>query len=216
MKPRTNHFNKWHFLPMIFIILALGLTGCLGRASGNIQKTYEEWNAELQSDLESLQKAYDNLKSSYQTSEEENSGLKIAKESLQSSYNKLSSSFNELRDGYDSLKSEYLQTTGKYSALQGEYDTLNEELAAMKEKFPPKDFTSYGELVEWASFHAKDVSQQGSMYERHLQLQKMALADGYLWNVSYDPEIGVISCVTAGNSIYHVAVGGYVSLVGQK
>ncbi|MFC1914867.1 hypothetical protein ACFLWK_01275 [Chloroflexota bacterium] len=78
----------------------------------------------------------------------------------------------------------------EYEALQSENANLVAELAEMKEVYPPRDFSSLGELRGWLM--ANDISEKPDTqfiedwYGRALEVQEAAARDGYLVSVDYD------------------------------
>jgi len=76
------------------------------------------------------------------------------------------------------------------SSLTAENDDLQDELDDINEVFPPRNFSSYGELTNWLA--SNDVSGPPytptveEWYARAMELQQDALDDGYIISVDID------------------------------
>jgi hypothetical protein len=122
-----------------------------------------------------------------------------------------------------SLKAELVGVQSDLTSLQGDYDALNtdyqaasEELADIKEVYPPTYFDNYNELDSWVSEHCR-LAQGAGTFRQHLDLQKMALADGYIWSVEYDRDSRyIISVVIAGDSVYWVWLDGLIEWIAYR
>ena len=104
--------------------------------------------------------------------------------------------------------------TGHYPALEAdlsaadaEYEELTARLGGLETLFPPRNFTDADELLGWLE-EAVPLIPDGNSLQRHLDLQKMALADGYTWSIWVDvsnPNLTYVgSHVVAGDTIYLV------------
>jgi hypothetical protein len=86
------------------------------------------------------------------------------------------------------------------TTLQASYDTINTELVAMKKIYPPGDFTSLAQLIQWVTVHKQPASQYLDIsFRSALKVQAAGLQDGYLISVMYDdndidPGTGWIIC----------------------
>ena len=86
----------------------------------------------------------------------------------------------------------------KYDALQEENVRLQQELNNIKEKYPPRDFSSLTELQEWLSQNdvseREDTTTAERWYSKALEIQEDALRDGFIISADYDEdEDGMVS-----------------------
>ncbi|MGI2335946.1 MAG: hypothetical protein ACRKGH_04800 [Dehalogenimonas sp.] len=91
--------------------------------------------------------------------------------------------------------------------LQAQNTQLQSQINEIENLYPPKNFASRDALLEWLSEVMPEIPA-GNSLQRHLALQKMALADGYTWSIWVDvsnPELTYVgSHVVAGDTIYLV------------
>ena len=101
------------------------------------------------------------------------------------------------------LTSRLEESKADLEAKEYELAAVQEELAEIKEVYPARDFSSSKELRDWLA--ANDVSEFSpstvaeKLYEKALQIQEDALADGLIISVDLDPgkqkDEWYISCV---------------------
>ena len=110
-------------------------------------------------------------------------------------YNNLKQDLEANQNKIASLNSQLAQTQSSLDTVQAEYDAINEV-------FPPHDFASLAELVEWLA--ANDVSEQPAattieeLYHKGLLIQEAAARDGYLISVDFEvpyPFFWFVYCV---------------------
>ena len=91
---------------------------------------------------------------------------------------------------YEALQAENEVLQADYDELKANYEATNSELAAIKEVYPPRDFSSLSELQDW--LWANDVSERSTTefadawYRKALEMQEDALKDGYIISADYD------------------------------
>ena len=105
---------------------------------------------------------------------------------------------------YDALQAQKQTLENDLNSLQSEYDALNDELLAIKEVYPPREFSSRTEIEDW--LYENDVSERpisdwaDTTYIKALEIQSDALSDGYIVSVDYDydldEEMYYIYCTT--------------------
>lgn len=151
---------------------------------------------------------YEALQAEQATLLEENTSLKVELEGVQSDL--------------VGVRSDLVETQANLAGVQADCDELNTkyeavgaELAEIKEVYPPTYFDNYNELDSWASEHCR-LAQGADIFRQHLDLQKMALADGYIWSVELSREGQVMSHVVAGDSVYWVWLDGFIEWIGWK
>lgn len=94
------------------------------------------------------------------------------------------------------------------ASLEAEKAQLAADLTAIQTKFPPQNFKSEADLLTWV-VTAIPKLVEGNSLQQHLQLQRLALADGHTWSVtifSPGPPAIVGSTVIAGDSMYLVNI----------
>ncbi len=95
-----------------------------------------------------------------------------------------------LVDENTGLKAQSQTAQSDLTNKQADYEAVNQELAEIKEVYPPRDFSSLGELRDW--LEANDVSEKPvtpnaeDWYGRAIEVQEDALRDGYIVSVDYD------------------------------
>ena len=115
-----------------------------------------------------------------------------------------------------------------FKAVQHTLDVTKSALAEIQKVYPPRYFSNRSELEEWLGKTTPKIDKSQSIWDQHLQLQKLALADGYIWSVDfgyiltphppvgYDRDYTFISCVVAGDSVYWVWNDGHIEWVGWE
>jgi hypothetical protein len=101
------------------------------------------------------------------------------------------------RAEYNDLESDIAGLQDDLTSLQVEYNSALAELAGIKQFYPPRNFSSEEELLEWLA--ANDVSDMPipsladveARYALALKIQKDALADGYIISADFDYPIYV-------------------------
>jgi len=171
-----KRFNWWLIGLVAVCLSMIPLAGCMGVS---------------QSKYEALQAEYEALEAEHATLVDENTGLKGQLELVQSN-------LTNLQADYEAVQSDLTN-------LQTDYEAANEELAAIKEVYPPRNFNSRTELVEWRE--GVGILDYTDIYRGCEKLQEIALSDGYILSVStfydYYDEIWYTACLaTAGDSIY--------------
>lgn len=112
------------------------------------------------------------------------------------------------------LENQVAAQTNQVATLQTELAVASEDkevlalqLIALEKLYPPRNFNDTDELLAWLEKKAPEIPE-GNSLQRHLALQKMALADGYVWSIwvdVYNPEITFVgSHVVAGDTVYLV------------
>ncbi len=109
-----------------------------------------------------------------------------AKDNLQSSYNTLSAEKEGLITENISLYSQVNTLNSQNSQKSSQIINLTNQINQLNAKYPQKYFTSVTALKNWLNTAVNKVSWSLSGWDRSLALQKLALADGYIWNISYD------------------------------
>ena len=162
------------------------------------------------SEYEALQTDYEGLQSENAVLVQEKTGLIQENTSLKAELDKARSDLTRVKADHDKLKSDY-------DKLNSDYETANNELAEIKQVYPPRYFNDRSELEDWVGEAAHEVTEYSDIWRQHLELQKLALADGYIWSVALNRDNGeYISCVIAGDSIYWVWNDGYTEWVGWR
>jgi len=98
-------------------------------------------------------------------------------------YNDLKAELEAGEEQNQNLSGQLAQSQASLSSLQAEYD-------AISEVFPPRDFASLAELLEW--LNDNDVSAQPEattveeLYHKGLLIQEAAARDGYLISVDFE------------------------------
>ena len=179
---------NWWLIGLVAVCLTMvPLAGCIGVS---------------QSEYEALQTEYEALQAEQASLVAENTSVKGQLEEAQSD-------LASVQADYDALQADY-------DTLNADYEAANRELAEIKEVYPPRYFNNDDELEDWVTEAAPEVGKYIDIWRQHLELQKMALADGYIWSVSLDRDAKFISVVIAGDSVYWVWNDGYMEWVGSK
>jgi len=189
-----KRFN-WRLIGSMVLCLAMiPLTGC--------EQIIQSAGGVVKSEFDALQAEHEALQTEHATLVDENTSLKGEIETAEAD-------LADLRAEYDSLKAEY-------EALQSFREELVTELNEIKRVYPPRYFNDRYELEDWVAEAVPEVGKYIDIWRQHLELQKMALADGYIWSVSLDRDAKFISVVIAGDSVYWVWNDGYTEWVGSK
>ena len=120
-------------------------------------------------------------------------------------YQELDKECTDMTVEYEVLNREYEDLLDKYGDLMENYQDLESAAAKVEEIEPPREFSSADELQEWLL--RNDVSDRAvttyaeAWYRKALEIQKDALADGYIISADYDYDVE-----TEGFSIWCVAV----------
>jgi len=184
-KRRNNMRKRWSLVGAILLLVSLLLTGCVPKAD------YEAVVADRDSTLAVLQSVKSQLGSAQAKVSELTSNLGKAEAELTTTQAELTTTQAELTT-----------TQAELTTTQTEYEATKQELTEIKKVYPPDDFSSRSELVDWLK--ANDVSEEPpassveSVYSRALKIQQDALKDGYIISVDID-ELGegsfLIACV---------------------
>jgi len=135
----------------------------------------------------------------------------------QADYDALQAENADLTTELAAAQSDLTSLQGDYNALNADYAATQNELAEIEAVYPPRYFNNDDELEDWAAEAVPEVGKYIDIWRQHLELQKMALADGYIWSVSFDRDtLAFISVVIADDSIYWVWNDGYMEWVGWK
>jgi len=104
-------------------------------------------------------------------------------------------------------QSKVLELTSNLEKGEAELEATKKELTDIKKVYPPRQFSSSSELVDW--LRANDVSERPpverteQLYAKGLDIQADALKDGFIISVNIEPgpEPGTswIGCVTVIN-----------------
>jgi len=158
---------------VVVCLTMISLVGCIGVP---------------QSEFEALQAEHEALQAEHATLGNENTGLKAELQTVQSDLTNLQADYEAINVDYDTLNADY--------------EAVNQELAAIKEVYPPRDFSSFRELQDWLL--ENDVSERPAstfaedMYSKALEIQEDALNDGYIvsaWiEYYYETQEFVIIC----------------------
>lgn len=168
---------------MVLVMVALLLPAC-----GIPQEDYDAVVAErdtAQADASSLQSKLDDAERE----------LATAKSDLAAAQSQI-----------ESLESDVSSANSRASSANSKLEAANSELSAIKEVYPPRDFSSLSELQDWLL--KNDVSERSpaefaeTLYMKALEIQEAALNDGYIVSadIDYDPATGyTVACVTIIN-----------------
>ena len=167
---------------MILCLTMVPLAGCA--ASPGTQALQDE-NATLREENASLKAEYQNLQTEHTALLEENARLK-----------------GELETGQVGMPE--TDTEEAYAKLEKECAAIEAELAEIRRACPPKHFANLQDLRKWVDKRTPEITQLG--IKAHLELQEMALADGYIWSVSRDATHGIASYCRAGDIVYFVDI----------
>ena len=149
---------------------------------------------------------YEALQADYATLLQENNSLEADVERTQSDLANLQADYDALNADYNTMKADYDELNANYDALNVNYGAVSAELAEIKEVYPPRYFKDYDELQDWLDKALPEIDTYKTQLKQHLDLQKLALRDGYIWSVGYELRIHPIGCVVAGNSVYQVSL----------
>ncbi len=158
---------------------------------------------------------YEALQAEHATLVEENSSLKAELQSVQADLTSVQAELTTVQADLTSVQTDLANLQSNYNKLNASYEAASKELAEIKEVYPPRYFDNYNELDNWVSEHCGLV-KGADVFRQHLDFQKMALADGYIWSVEYSEEAIVLSHVVAGDSVYWVWLDGYIEWVAWK
>ena len=167
---------------------------------------------------------YEALQTDYATLQQENNSLEAEVERTQSDLTSAQADYSALKADYDGLNANYDELNANYDELNANYDELNanygavsEELTEIKEVYPPRYFKDYDELEDWLDEALPKIDTSETKWKQHLDLQKLALRDGYIWSVGYELRTHPFSSVVAGNSIYQVSIpSGDIKWIGWR
>jgi outer membrane murein-binding lipoprotein Lpp len=131
----------------------------------------------------------------------------------QSEYEALQADYQASQAELQTAQSDLASLQADYDALNTDYQAASAELAQIQEVYPPKHFATYDELEEWVEEH-HSLAQGTGVHEQHLDLQQMALADGYIWSVAHcyfgGDDFGVHGVALTEDSIYWVWLSGNI------
>ena len=160
---------------------------------------------------------YEALQTEYEGLQSENAGLVQEKASLTQENTSLKAELDKAQSDLTKVKADYDKLKSDYDKLNSDYETANNELNEIKQVYPPTYFNDRSELEDWAGEAAHEVAKYSDIWRQHLELQKLALADGHIWSVLYNRDNGeYISCVIVGDSIYWVWNDGSTEWVGWR
>jgi DNA gyrase/topoisomerase IV subunit A len=102
---------------------------------------------------------------------------------------------------YEALQAELDGVQSDLTDLQADYEAVSNELSEIKEVYPPREFSSPSELKDWllsneASKRPVEKTAE-ALIGRALEVQKEALADGYIVSVM---ETGTLPELCGGSS----------------
>lgn len=152
-------------------------------------------------------------------------------QNLQLQFAASQSEAKQLQTKYNSLQSDLATAQSNlvdFESVKSTLDVTKNALTEIQKVYPPRYFSSRNELEEWLGRTIPKIDKSQSIWNQHLQLQKLALADGYIWSVDFNyvltmhPPVGSdlgytsISCVVAGDSVYWVWADGHIQWVGWK
>lgn len=160
-------------LALLFVALVSLLAGCVSK-----------------SEYESLLANYEDLVGTKADLEVELAEAQSDLNRAQNDYDGLSNEYETLIAEHDAVCAERDAITADYDTLCSDYETVAAELAGIEGIYPPKEFSSFNELEDWLL--ANDVSGKPitttywAWYQRALEVQIDALADGYIVSVDFD------------------------------
>ncbi len=129
----------------------------------------------------------------------------------QADYDALQADYNALNADNDALQADYNALNADNDALQADYDALytnyvavEAELADIQQVYPPRDFESRQELVDWRN--GAGIFDTINPTDDCRSLQQVALRDGYIVSVSTGLELdSPVGCrAIAGDSFYQL------------
>ena len=197
--------KRWFLVGMIFLLLPWLFGGC-----GIAQEQYDAVVADLdkaQQEMQSLKSAHDKLINENKDLQAEKTSLKTEKESLESDYSKLSTQCEglqaektalmaekeSLKADYSQLKTENEAVTEELLKTRKSYNDIYQELSALQVACPPKYFSTSQELKSWIQSNAISdtpihyfLLTSYEAYQRCLEIQEIALRDGYIISVSLE------------------------------
>jgi len=178
--------KKWFLVGGILLLVSLLVVGC-----GVPQEQYDALSSDLSKAQQELQSIKAELGSAQAKVSELTSSLRKAETDLEATQTDLEATQTDLK-----------ATQTDLGATQTDLGAVSKELAEIKNVYPPRDFSSRSELVDW--LQANDVSEgptaanAENLYSKALEIQEDALKDGYIISVDVD-ELGQsmfgIACV---------------------
>lgn len=202
-----KRFN-WLLIGLVVLCLAVVvLAGCVSKSE--FEALQGEYTALLQ-EKASLIQENSSLKGKVEELQSDLTSARADYDMLKVDHNKLSTDYDKLSTDYDKLNDDYEKLGADYEKLTADYEATNNKLAEIEEFYPPTYFDDYNELESWVNKHVRgDLGTD--VFRQHLELQKKALANGYIWSVHTEPDgSGIISSVVAGDSVYYVWLDGYI------
>lgn len=180
--------RRWFLTGVVLLLAAWLVAGC-----GVAQEMYDSTVSEL-----------DKAKSEVETAREGLEAAEARVAEMAPTLEKARSEFEAARDELEVVRAQVAElaasvekATADNSALDEEKERLqssltsvSDELAEFKRVYPPREFNSRMELEDWLL--ANDVSEKPNTpdaegwYNRALEVQADALADGFLVSVDYD------------------------------
>ena len=125
---------------------------------------------------------------------------------LQADYDALNADYDTMKADYDELNADYDTMNADYDGLNADYGAVSAELAEIKEVYPPRYFKDYDELQDWLDKALPEIDTDKTEEKQHLDLQELALLDGYIWSVYWELRRLPVSCVIVGDSVYRVSI----------
>ncbi|MEN8615116.1 hypothetical protein ABFB09_07530 [Dehalogenimonas sp. THU2] len=107
----------------------------------------------------------------------------------------------------DALRDDVTTLNASLTAAENENTELRSQLSDLEDLYPPRHFASREALLAWLAVAVPGLPE-GNSLQRHLDLQELALAQGYIWSIWVDvsqPDITYVgSHVVAGDTVYLV------------
>ncbi len=149
---------------------------------------------------------YEALQANGATLLQENNSLEADVARTQSDLANLQADYDALNADYDTMKADYDALNTDYDGLNVNYGSVSEELAEIKEVYPPRYFKDYDELQNWLDKALPEIDTDKTEEKQHLDLQELALLDGYIWSVYWELRRYPVGCVIAGDSVYRITI----------
>ena len=123
--------------------------------------------------------------------------------------NQAQAELQSVRGELDAAQANVSVLTSTLEESQNELEVVKDELAEIKKVYPPQDFPSKQELMDWLL--ANDVSDRPAatnaeaLYAKALEIQHDALEDGYIvsaWiDYFFDEELFYINCTAVAGGV---------------
>lgn len=192
--------QKLFFAGIVLLLLPL-VAGC-----GVSQDLYDSAVLELGKAKAEVQSARTVL----EAAEAEVAELTPALEKAQAELEAVQEEVAELKARVEKAEADSVVLADEKKTLKSQLATIRGELDEIKKVYPPRDFNSRMELEDWLL--TNDVSEKPvtpdaeGWYNRALEVQADALADGYVVSVDYDADeegVSVFCTTVIGGDIWY-------------